>query len=593
MATYLTLLKCIIALKLSIMKEPNHRPEESSRRFEATPNPKKKDPNYYSDKTAQLLKIVDYNLQTYRDQQNRSAENSPIQKKVQYKTFMPQENYSEKTMQLLKIIDQDLQSYRDQQNAPTENSPIQKKENRTGLPDQLKTGVENLSGYSMDDVKVHYNSPKPAQLQAHAYAQGTDIHLAPGQEKHLPHEAWHVVQQKQGRVQPTTQLKGKVNINDDPKLEREADVMGGKIGQVKKIGNTYPTKMNLQNKTIQNSTEESLVSQRKDNSNIIQFMFDGIKNFFKNLTTKKKETDKDTSLSNEEDTSLSNEEDTLLSNEKNNETTIGNVKLTYKEIKRNLEDKDEKFMGSWNKKLRNLRNGKNGNKGKKKDKSPIEMHDSKLHNLDNHNDALDLWLARAKILYNPQKKSVKNMDDFELIQIPKEKRMEKRMEKPKQKIINIKNYNEYKLDKNNVVYRHAYTKKGNLATYIAANNPKHQGGADPMIVIPVYLPEYGGKDNKKIINLKDAEIHIHLKNQYDLGGGNYKTAKVECLNIKHNGMYIKKGFFKNKTISGSLEDLITQSIDEKWQNVNDWKNIIDSKNKGVKYYKANKDMFSN
>ena len=27
--------------------------------------------------------------------------------------------------------------------------------NRTGLPDNLKAGVENLSGYSMDDVRVH------------------------------------------------------------------------------------------------------------------------------------------------------------------------------------------------------------------------------------------------------------------------------------------------------------------------------------------------------------------------------------------------------------------------------------------------------
>jgi len=65
---------------------------------------------------------------------------------------------------------------------------IQKKENNTGMPDSLKSGIENLSGYSMDDVKVHYNSDKPGQLQAHAYAQGTDIHIASGQEKHLPHE---------------------------------------------------------------------------------------------------------------------------------------------------------------------------------------------------------------------------------------------------------------------------------------------------------------------------------------------------------------------------------------------------------------------
>jgi hypothetical protein len=101
-------------------------------------------------------------------------------------------------------------------------------ENRTGMPDNLKSGIESLSGYSMDDVRVHYNSSKPAQLQALAYAQGTDIHIAPGQEQHLPHEAWHVVQQKQGRVQPTMQLQG-VNVNDNEGLEKEADVMGENI----------------------------------------------------------------------------------------------------------------------------------------------------------------------------------------------------------------------------------------------------------------------------------------------------------------------------------------------------------------------------
>lgn len=102
--------------------------------------------------------------------------------------------------------------------------------NNTGMPDQLKSGIENLSGYDMSDVKVHYNSDKPAQLQAHAYAQGTDIHVGPGQEQHLPHEAWHVVQQKQGRVQPTMQLAGE-SINDDVGLETEADVMGAKALQ--------------------------------------------------------------------------------------------------------------------------------------------------------------------------------------------------------------------------------------------------------------------------------------------------------------------------------------------------------------------------
>jgi hypothetical protein len=114
---------------------------------------------------------------------------------------------------------------------------VQKKEdgpaasNRTGLPDSLKSGVENLSGISMDSVKVHYNSDKPAQLNALAYTQGTDIHVAPGQEQHLPHEAWHVAQQAQGRVQPTMQMMEGVPVNDDAGLEHEADVMGAKAEQ--------------------------------------------------------------------------------------------------------------------------------------------------------------------------------------------------------------------------------------------------------------------------------------------------------------------------------------------------------------------------
>jgi Domain of unknown function (DUF4157) len=118
--------------------------------------------------------------------------------------------------------------------ATTENHPTQLKKsdatapNTTGLPDNLKAGVESLSGMSMDGVNVHYNSEQPAQLNALAYAQGTDIHVGPGQEQHLPHEAWHVVQQAQGRVKPTTQLKEGVPVNDDIGLEAEADAMGKK-----------------------------------------------------------------------------------------------------------------------------------------------------------------------------------------------------------------------------------------------------------------------------------------------------------------------------------------------------------------------------
>jgi hypothetical protein len=107
----------------------------------------------------------------------------------------------------------------------------QRAANRTGLPDNVKSGVEALSGMSMDHVRVHYNSPKPAQLNAHAYAQGSEIHVAPGQQRHVPHEAWHVVQQAQGRVRATAQMKGGVAINDDKALESEADRVGQIVAQ--------------------------------------------------------------------------------------------------------------------------------------------------------------------------------------------------------------------------------------------------------------------------------------------------------------------------------------------------------------------------
>lgn len=159
--------------------------------------------------------------------------------------------------------------------ANVQNSHLVSDTNNTGLSTQLKSGIEGLSGFSLDDVDVHYNSNKPTQLQAHAYAQGTDIHLAPGQEKHLPHEAWHIVQQKQGRVQPTTQLKA-FNINDDAGLEKEADVMGEKAnsntqvdnpdGLVNKGAINHPTYQLVGNGKNQTSGEliKDLTSERAD-----------------------------------------------------------------------------------------------------------------------------------------------------------------------------------------------------------------------------------------------------------------------------------------------------------------------------------------
>lgn len=93
-----------------------------------------------------------------------------------------------------------------------------------GLPPGLRTGLEALSGMDLSRIRVHRNSSEPARLNALAYTRGQNIHLGPGQEKYLPHEGWHAVQQMQGRVNPIFRV-GNVDINDDRNLESEADRM--------------------------------------------------------------------------------------------------------------------------------------------------------------------------------------------------------------------------------------------------------------------------------------------------------------------------------------------------------------------------------
>ena len=107
-----------------------------------------------------------------------------------------------------------------QQQAPQQNHV--NKPNLTGIPTQMKLDFERWSGLSFDDVRVHYNSDKPAQLQALAYTQGTQVYVGPGQERYLKHELGHVVQQKMGIVNRTTFICG-LPVNDDPFLERDAD----------------------------------------------------------------------------------------------------------------------------------------------------------------------------------------------------------------------------------------------------------------------------------------------------------------------------------------------------------------------------------
>ena len=105
-------------------------------------------------------------------------------------------------------------------NVPVSTSP-------GAMPGSLRAGLEALSDMDLSATRVHMNSAKPAEVNALAYTQGQDIYVGPGQEQHLPHEGWHVVQQLQGRVTPSREVNGQ-SINDDHALEHEADVMGEK-----------------------------------------------------------------------------------------------------------------------------------------------------------------------------------------------------------------------------------------------------------------------------------------------------------------------------------------------------------------------------
>jgi len=115
---------------------------------------------------------------------------------------------------------------------PSTHLPIRPESAGRALPERLRRSLETLSGYDLSDVRVHADSVLPEQVGARAFAHGSDIYLEPGAEETLAHEAWHVVQQKQGRVRATRELGsaaqglGGTGLNDDGELEAEAEVMG-------------------------------------------------------------------------------------------------------------------------------------------------------------------------------------------------------------------------------------------------------------------------------------------------------------------------------------------------------------------------------
>lgn len=117
------------------------------------------------------------------------------------------------------------------------------------MPEDIRAKMESALGADFSQVRIH-EGPHAETLGAVAFAQGTNIHFAPGRynpattggQELLGHELTHVVQQTQGRVPATKQDKG-IPVNDDVSLEREADTLGAKAarGERDNAENGMPT----------------------------------------------------------------------------------------------------------------------------------------------------------------------------------------------------------------------------------------------------------------------------------------------------------------------------------------------------------------
>lgn len=101
------------------------------------------------------------------------------------------------------------------------------------LPSLVRSKMERALGTDLSRVRIHQGE-EAESVGALAYTRGTDLHFqrgaydpasAPGQRL-LGHELAHVVQQAQGRV--ASPAGAGAPINDDPRLEAEAEAAGAR-----------------------------------------------------------------------------------------------------------------------------------------------------------------------------------------------------------------------------------------------------------------------------------------------------------------------------------------------------------------------------
>ena len=111
----------------------------------------------------------------------------------------------------------------------------------SALPAQTQQKMERSFGADFSDVRVHQGA-QATEMGAHAYAQGANLHFAPGQynpgsqsgDALIGHELTHVVQQKSGKVS-SPQGKG-ASVVADHGLESQADRAGDRAARGEPVG---------------------------------------------------------------------------------------------------------------------------------------------------------------------------------------------------------------------------------------------------------------------------------------------------------------------------------------------------------------------
>lgn len=117
-------------------------------------------------------------------------------------------------------------------------STVQKKDDTVnGITPEENAAVNQLTGGQVNlhasGAKVEETSSSDSRLKsvgARSMAVGGEALIGDKQDR--GHEIWHLAQQEMGMVKPTTSVNNQP-VNDDPSLEKDADVMGAKIMQGK------------------------------------------------------------------------------------------------------------------------------------------------------------------------------------------------------------------------------------------------------------------------------------------------------------------------------------------------------------------------